>query len=199
LMSVQNWTIRNSSFFNCSIYSISLGRLSGDPDPANVTIENNTMEPSDNFGVGDEQGYFTIVLDHVSTRFGNLRIRNNSLAQAIQVETMDVPDATGFDQTVIESNIMHGLQACAPTGMTAPTYRNNVLDGARCGTNPTMVSNAQTLFADRSGDWDFHLKAGGAAQGAASTVSGQFTPTDIGGKPRDAAPDAGAYEYGSGS
>jgi hypothetical protein len=198
LLSVQRLTIRNSRFWNCTVYSISLGRLEGDLDPSSTVIENNTFEPSDNLTVGDEQGYSAIVLDHVTTRFAGLTIRNNSIAQNIQIETADVPDATGFDQTVIESNIIHGLRACAPAGMTAPTYRYNVLDGARCGSHARMVANTNRLFVDAAGSaarrWDFHLKPGAAAIGAASRIAGQFKVRDMSGRRRDSSPDAGAYE-----
>jgi hypothetical protein len=201
LLSVQTLVIRNNRFWNCTVYSISIGRLAAEAgalDPSNTLIENNTFEPSDNLTLGGEQGYFAIVFDHVSTRFANLTIRNNSMAQAIQFETADVPDATGFDQTLVESNIIHGLSACAPSGMKQPTFRNNVLDGARCGSGARMVANTNALYVDAargaSRTWDFHLKPRAAAMGAASAIAGQFTPSDIGGLRRDAAPDAGAYE-----
>jgi hypothetical protein len=202
MMSVQTLKITNNHFWNCTVYSISLGRLAGgnNLDPSNTLIANNTFAQSDNLNPGDRSGYNTIVLDHVTTRYAGLTIRNNSMAQPIQVETADVPDATGFDQTVIESNVIHGLSACAPNGMTAPTYRNNVLDGANCGSNATMVANTNALYVNSaSAIPDYHLKSGVAAIGAASSVAGQFVPTDIGGRNRDSDPDAGAYEYGSGS
>jgi len=201
LLSVQTLVIRNDRFWNCTVFSISLGRLAAEPgalDPSNTLIENNTFEPSDNLTIGDEDGYYAIVLDHVSTRFANLRIRNNSMAEAILFETADVPDDTGFDQTVVESNIIHGLLACAPDGMTPPTFRSNVLDGARCGSDARMVRDTNDLYTapdpDGSRRWDFRLRRGSAAAGAASGVSGQSTRTDIDGRRRDAHPDAGAYE-----
>jgi hypothetical protein len=209
LIAVQTATIKNNHFWNCAIYSISIGRIGTDLDPSNVLIENNTMEPSDDQTVGGEEGNSTIVLDHVSTRFAGLIIRNNSMAEGIEINTADVPDSTGYDQTTIESNIIDGQGSCVPAGMTSPTYINNVLDGANCGTGATMVADANALFTTHTAGaggsgyagrtWDFHIASGSAARGAASTTSGQFSTTDIGGHARDGAPDAGAYEYGSGS
>lgn len=200
LMSVQSWTITNNRFDNCALYGISLGRLGGDADPANVLIANNAMTPSDDLTVGDEAHPAPIVLDHVNTRYVNLRIRNNSLAGPPEIDTGDVPDSTGFDDTIFESNIIRNLTACAPAGTTQPTFRGNLMDGGvTCGASNTLVGSVLTGWTLTSGAWDFHLQVGAAAIGKASTVAGQFTTTDIGGFPRDGAPDAGAYEFGSGS
>lgn len=200
LMSIQNWTITRNHFANCATYNMSIGRLAGNVDPNNVTIANNTFEPTDDIGgPGQESGTgYAMVLDHVNTRYGNLVIRNNSFAWPIQFETADVPDSTGFDQTVVESNIIRGQASCA-VGAPTPTYRFNVLDGGACGSNSTVVADVRTGWTTTTGLWNFHLQAGAAAIGKASTTAGQFTTTDIGGFPRDGAPDAGAYEFGSGS
>lgn len=203
LMAIQGWQIRNNRFANCAVYSISVGRIgaNSDPDPNNNTIENNTFEPSDGFTPGDETGFSAIVLDHVSVRYGNLRIRNNSFASKVELHgpASDVP-TNGYDQTIIESNIIHN-QSCGNSGEggVPPTFRSNLVDAGACGTGDTSVGSVLTDWTLTSGAWNFHLKPGAQAIGKASTVAGQFTTTDIGGFPRDGAPDAGAYEFGSGS
>jgi hypothetical protein len=202
LMGVQNWNIIGNRWANCGVYSISLGRLTsnGDPDPNNVYIANNTFEPSDNTAcVGCENANSTIVLDHVTTRYGNLTIINNSLAQNIELHgpnEADVP-VNGYDQTIIESNIIDGQSVCSFGGSNPPTWRYNVLDGANCGTGATMVGNANALYVSPSGLWNFHIQSGSAAIGAASQTSGQYTTTDLCGFTRTSLFDAGAYEFGT--
>lgn len=203
MLSVQTLTITNNRFYRCTVMAISLARLASEPgalDPSNTLIANNTFAPSDLLTPGDEDAFNTMTFDHVGVRYANLAIRNNSIAQPILFETADVPDSTGFDQTVVESNIIRNQASCGLTTVE-PTFRGNLMDAGTCGGTDTDVADVRTgwVTAGTGGVWDFHLKSGAAAIGAASSTSGQFTATDIGGRARDGDPDAGAYEFASGS
>jgi hypothetical protein len=198
LLSVQRLVISNSRFWNCAVYSLSLGRLAADLDPKDTLIENNTFEPSDKFTLGDRQGASNVVLDHVGVRYDKLVFRNNSFSQPIEINTADVPDATGYDRTTIESNILPGQSECVPEGMTSPTYAYNVMTtGASCGTNATAVASPSAVYTSQktaAGRWDFRLPSGAPAIGKGSPT--QSTRSDLAGCVRDDKPDAGAYEFG---
>jgi len=166
LLSVQKLTIRGNHFWNCTVYSISLGRLGTDLDPKDTLIEGNRFEPSDNQRLGDQAGFNNIVLDHVGVRFDKLEIRHNSFSQPIQVETGDVPDATGFDRTTIAGNVIPDQHVCAPPGTTPPVYTGNVMTaGATCGTGAIPVASPVELYRShgKAGTWDFRLRPGAPA------------------------------------
>jgi hypothetical protein len=198
LLSVQKLVISNSHFWNCAVYSLSLGRLAADLDPKDTLIENNTFAPSDKLTPGDQAGNSNIVLDHVGVRYDNLVFRNNSFSQPIEIDTADVPDATGYDRTTIESNILPAQAQCAPEGTTSPTYAYNVMTtGATCGTNATAVASPLDAYASHkpAGRWDFRLVSGSPAIGKGSPT--QSSRSDLAGCARDDTPDAGAYEFGA--
>jgi hypothetical protein len=198
LLSVQKLVIRDSHFWSCPVYSLSLGRLGSDLDPKDTLIENNTFEPSDDRTLGDQAGSSNVVLDHVGVRYDGLVFRNNSFSQGIEINTADVPDATGYDRTSFDGNILPGQASCAPEGMTPPTYSNNVMTtGATCGATATAVASPIDLYAShgKPGTWDFRISSGSAAIGAGSPT--RSSASDTAGCRRDSAPDAGAYESGT--
>jgi hypothetical protein len=166
LLSVQKLVIKDNHFWNCPVYSLSLGRLGSDLDPKDTLIEGNTFEPSDNLRRGDHAGYDNVVLDHVGVRFDNLVFRGNRFSQPVQVDTTDVPDATGYDRTSFIGNILPGQAVCAPPGTRPPTYSGNVMTrGETCGRHAIAVASPVDLYRShgRAGTWDFRVRPGSRA------------------------------------
>lgn len=202
---VNGLIIRNSRFWNCPVYDISLARVGGSPDPVNTLFENNIFEQPDDLVLGDRSGFYTMSLGHVTTKFDGLVIRNNSFDAPPQLfgpgdAGTDTP-AGAYVTTSFYSNVVQiNPGGCSGNGSTAgtPAWDGNVFGTTTCGTNAVSVgpASATSLFANRTGH-DFHIGSGSAAIGAGATSNS--AATDIGGNPRDGDPDAGAYEFGSGS
>ena len=200
LMSPVNMTIKNSKFYNCTVYNVSLGRIGSDPDPSNVIFENNVFEPTDNIIPGDRGGYYNISLGHVNARYENLTFRNNSISSPIQFFDVTEPGTdtpTGaYSKTYFYSNMLELTNGrCTTPSQPAgqPFYDYNIVDinSSGCGSHQKVVTDTKTLWANYA-QHDFRLLAKNSAGSPTNS-----TPTDILGtsRPQGSTPDAGAYEY----
>jgi hypothetical protein len=186
--SVVKLTIRNVHFYNCSVYNISATRIgsSTDPQPSDYLIENNIFEATDNVTVGGKQGYYTNLLS--AWEFGGFGIHlfHNYMEQQFELDQDDQ------GKMIVANNIMPKDFNCSDT-----TYIGNAMarTGNACSGNTTIDSVASQVVNPAAND--FHLKAGVGAIGSADIAYANTTDRD--GNPRDASPDAGPYEYQSGT
>jgi hypothetical protein len=176
---VTGFTLRNSRFYNCDVFDVSIGTFNGGPQPRDILVENNFFS-----GAGSG-GYYSLDFNDNTASFTNVTIRNNSATQEMYL-----------------GNAIATLTNVVVTGNVAPIspwacdsrikYSYNVFLGAACGASdlnaPANFTNPATL--------DLHLKPGAAAIDHGNPTN--FPSTDIDGKsrPRGTAPDAGANETG---
>jgi hypothetical protein len=168
-----NVTIRNSEFRSCSIFSI----FAKPTDPIDgALIENNVFWNPRNFSQSNEIKFTT----GGGGSCANIVIRYNLISD-------DVDDGCG-NPTVV-GNIQLANQASCDGN-----WDYNVFVGAvACGSHAKSTANA--LFANLGGG-DFHLLGGSPAINAGKPGYAPATDKDGAGRPRGAAPDAGAYEAG---
>ncbi|HST54961.1 MAG TPA: choice-of-anchor Q domain-containing protein [Solirubrobacteraceae bacterium] len=188
-------TVRNSTFTDCEVFDIFLQFLPGGSagTPSNVTIENNSLDCC-------RSGFYSIMLPLHSgatggSHFSNVTIRNNSTNKAMTAD----PDATytnvKFDGNIGPSLVFYsnasGNLGGKPAGVSADY--NVWYSGSKIGTHDQVAASG---FVNPGG-LDFHLLPGAAAIDHGNPSD--YPTTDIEGdsRPNGAAPDAGAYEYGS--
>ena len=193
---VPNFTIRNSTFRDCSVMDLffTYGSWWSPQPPAygNVTIENNVFahpERENNSG----WHYYSLYIGWIGPRgdsdpLANWVVRNNSFESSSSV---------GTDNRVATNSRWVGNLGSwdCVSGMT---YRFNV--GHACSGQDKAVSpdssNGTTTAAfgwKNPRAYDFHLNSGSPAIGAADPSD--FPATDRDGKARTGTPDAGAYEF----
>ena len=193
-------TIRNSTFRDCATMDVMITRGDwwGQPSYGGVTLENNVFAHPVN-GADPLWHYYGFLVHGNMGRLTNARIVNNTFETPVGgVTNAEIGAASG----VWANNIGGGWDCLA--GMT---YRGNV--GQKCHGSDVAVSPDHSCapptcsprqiapmgWVDSVG-FDFHLKAGSPAIGAAFPQ--YATARDRDGKLRDGDPDAGAYEHGPG-
>jgi hypothetical protein len=190
-------TLRNSTFTNCSTMDISLNRGDwwGQQPYGNVTIENNVFGHSTNQGGWHHYGLAWFV-----DAFKNARVVNNTFENAVLLETSHAGSAP---YTGVWANNVGGGWTCLP----GVIYRNNL--GTACHSSDRRLSPSSSCAPPACGSrqtvpvgWvnptrgDFTLLPNSIAVNAGNPT---YAPrTDKRGLPRDARPDAGAYEFGVG-
>lgn len=193
---VPGMTVRNSTFYACA--TMDLFFTYGDwwtplpPAYGGVTVENNVFAHS-TMQSTDSWHYYSLYVGNVASGGGALTnwvVRNNTFEIAARVSRQT---STGSRWA---GNL--GSWDC----VAGVTYRHNV--GKKCaGTDKAVTPDVSTRARVAAFGWvnpainDFHLLASSPAIGAADP--GDAPATDRDGKTRDAAPDAGAYEYDAGS
>jgi hypothetical protein len=172
---IDGLVIRNSRFYNCDVFDVSIGEMNGSPPPQNITIENNFF--------GAANGYFSLDFNSNTTSLTNVLIRNNSSAQAMHLGN-DIPQLTNV--RVIANVAPNKPWACDKRVV----YAYNVWEGARCAATDR---NARSGFRDPAAD-DLHLVNGAKAIGRGNPKS--FPKRDIDGqkRPQGKRVDAGADE-----
>jgi hypothetical protein len=197
---VPGLTIRNSTFRNCATMDLMVtrGDFWGQPAYGGLTLENNVFAHSVN-GKDPDWHYYGFLLHGNMGQLTNVRIVNNTFESPVGGITRDdVGSASG-----VWANNIGGGWDCLP----GITYRGNV--GKRCASSDKAVDPASSCAPPactgriiapvgwvNSVGFDFHLKSGSPAVGAADPA---YAPArDRDGKLRDGDPDSGAYEYGVG-
>jgi len=192
--------IRNSTFRNCATMDmmVTRGDWWGQPTYGGVTLENNVFAHSTNGRDPRWHAYGFLVHGNMG-QLTNARIVNNTF----ETRTGGVTNAEINTAGGVWANNIGGGWECLP-GMT---YAGNV--GKKCGASDVAVSPSSSCappacpssstmpvgWVDPA-QFDFQLKAGSVAIGAASAA--HAPATDRRGYRRDASPDAGAYEFGAG-
>jgi RTX calcium-binding nonapeptide repeat (4 copies) len=171
IMDATNLTIRNSHFARCDTFGLNVGI--DKYGLHNVLIENNVIETSrSRFGT---QAYYSL-----SLRLGTgIAIRNNSFAQ----DWAGPSDSDSIGTWRVVGNAGGG----SPCDDRV-TYSHNVWDDWKCSSTDR---EADPRFVNRNAG-DLRLVAGSPAINAGDPAD--HPATDIMGKARDSAPDAGAYE-----
>ena len=192
-------TIRNSTFTNCATMDISLGKGNwwGQQPYGNVTLENNVFGHSTNDGTGWH--YFGLAW--FVGKVENARVVNNTFENQVRMEDQHI--GPGPYSGVWANNIGGGWQ-CLP----GVTYAGNV--GKRCGASDRALNPSSSCGPPACGSlrtmpvgWidpaanDFRLRPGSRAVDAGSADFA--TRRDHDDVPRDARPDAGAYELAGGA
>ena len=192
--------LRNSRFRNCATMDLMITRGDwwGQPPYGGVVLENNVFAHSVN-GRDPHWHYYGLLLHGNMGQLTNARIVNNTFETPVGgITTDDVHRSSG-----VWANNIGGGWDCLP----GVTYRGNV--GKRCNGSDRRASPQASCAPPACGrriiapvgwvnsvGYDFHLKAGSRAIGAADPA--YATARDRDGKLRDGDPDAGAYEYGGG-
>jgi hypothetical protein len=191
--------IRNSTFRNCATMDLMITRgfWWGQPSYGGVTLENNVFAHSTN-GRDPRWHYFGFLVHGEMGRLTDARIVNNTFETPIGgVTNSEIAQASG-----VWANNIGGGWDCLP-GMT---YAGNV--GKKCGASDVAASPSSSCAPPacpssstaavgwlNPGQFDFTLKAGSPAIGAASPA--HAPERDRRGYRRDSDPDAGAYEHGA--
>jgi hypothetical protein len=173
---IDGLVIRNSRFYNCDVFDVSIGEMNGSPPPRNITIENNFF--------GGADGYFSLDFNSNTTSFTNVLIRNNSSTQAMYLGN-DIPKLKNV--RVIANVAPNKPGACDDRIM----YAYNVWAGTRCSSTDR---NAPSGFRNPAAG-DLHLVKGSAAIGRGDPTN--FPRTDIDGRKRHPGKrlDAGAAQW----
>jgi Bacterial TSP3 repeat len=184
--------IRNSTFTNCATMDLFVKRGDwwGQQPYGDITLENNVFGHSRN-----GSGWHYYGLYWTNDAFENVRVVNNTFENSLILGSVGSGPYSG-----VWANNIGGGWSC----LAGVTYRNNV--GKVCDASDKAVSpvsscgppacssliTAPYKWANPAAE-DFHLLAGSPAIDAGSA---QYAPPlDRDGKPRNGAPDAGAYEF----
>jgi hypothetical protein len=168
--------IRNSRFYNCDVFDVSLGEMNGSGPPRNITIENNFF--------GGADGYFSLDFNSNTTSFTNVLIRNNSSTQAMYLGN----DIRKLKNVRVIANVAPNKPGACDDRIF---YSHNVWAGTRCSATDR---NAPLGFRNPAVG-DFHLRKGAAAIGHGDPRN--FPKTDIDGRKRQRGKrvDAGAAQW----
>ncbi len=190
---VPGFVVRNSTFHNCAVMDLFFvyGNWWTPLPPAygNVTIENNVFEHVLNSG--GSWNYYPLYIGQTgNATLDGWVVRYNTFEQNASV-------TTSHNQAVNSRWVGNlGGWDCIP-GMV---YSHNV--GRTCGpTDKAVAPNQNTRTTIAPLGWvnpagaDFHLKAGSPAIDAGDPKDAPNHDRDC--RPRDARPDAGAYEFGT--
>jgi endonuclease YncB( thermonuclease family) len=181
--SVQGLTVRNSRFSNCAVFNVLITRMPTDDDPRDIVFENNVFERSRD--VGAASAYYAMGI-HAAVTLNSLVLRNNVWAQPISIGT------TVQSGRAVGNIGVGGWDGGCQKGLA---YSHNVFTTKACGPHDRVDAQAFSQFVDPAGG-DWRLKSGATAIGAAHPDD--HPATDAAGHARDRAPDAGAFEHGTG-
>ena len=170
-------TVRNSTFVNCMVFDLSITEYNGSGPPTDYLIENNVFAPA------VDGGFYSLHFNVNASDFRNFVIRNNSSAQSFSFTGVRVTNV------VVTGNVAPNSAAGCVSGIT---YRKNVWSGAKCGATDV---NAALGFVDARA-LNYHLVPGAPALNFATGADAPATDHDGVGRPKGAAPDAGAFEDG---
>lgn len=181
--------IKNSKFWNCEVMDVFVTRGSwyNAPKYGNLTFENNVFSHS---VLGSGWHYYGLAfgdaLAYDGSTLDNIKVRYNTFENAVLVDP--AINFGGTNEWV--GNLGTGWPCKA--GMD---FRYNV--GTKCSSTDKSSSSSGFLWANPA-TLDFHLTANSPAIDAGDPSS--YPAKDFDGKNRyiGAAPDAGAFEYGTG-
>ncbi len=188
-------TIRNSTFTNCATMDLFIvrGDWWGQALYGGVTLENNVFGHS---VLGSGWHYYGLYWSNGS--FTNARVVNNTFESSVILSNPGPGPYSG-----VWANNIGGGWDCLP----GVTYRGNI--GTRCHASDTAVTPASSCAPpacpavtvpvgwSNPAAHDFRLTAGSIAIDHGDPA---YAPAlDHTCRPRDARPDAGAYEYGAGA
>jgi hypothetical protein len=179
---MQGMVVKNSRFTNCGYFGLMISHLMGDLPPKDVVLENNVFEQT--YQWNGQPAPYSMMLTRVNAN--NFTFRNNTFV------TEPAFDATTWSNGSKFVGNLGLLTECQP----GVSYASNVWTGVTCGTGDKRTSNLSANFVNPAAH-DWHLKAGAAAIDAASKTDYPATDQDGKARPVGAAPDAGAFEYGS--
>ena len=171
-------TVRNSTFFNCMVFDLSITEYNGSGPPTDYLIENNV------FGPAVDGGTYGLHFNTNATDFRNFVVRNNSSTQPFSFYGLQ-----RLTNVRVVGNVAGGTQL---GGISSITYRRNVWNGAKCGTTDV---NAALGFVN-AGAMNYHLVAGAAGVDRGDPADAPATDHDGVARPKGGAPDAGAFEDG---
>jgi hypothetical protein len=174
---VIGFTLRNSRFYNCDVFDISITEMNGADSPRNITVENNFF--------GTSSGYFSFDFNTNIRSLVNVTIRNNSATQEMYLGN-EIASITNF---VATGNIAP-ISPWACDGRIAYSY--NVFQGATCGSTDI---NAPAGFRNPAA-LDLHLNPGAAAINRGNPGNYPTKDIDAQSRPMSGMPDAGADEAG---
>jgi hypothetical protein len=170
-------TIRNSKFWNCDVFDVSIGEMNGSSSPRNLVIENNFF--------GTSNGYFSFDFNTNTRSLTNVTIRNNSATQE-----MYLGNAIGTLTNVVATGNIAPVSPWNCDGRIAYSY--NVFQGGTCGSTDM---NASAGFRN-AGALDLHLNPGSPAINHGNPSNYPGLDIDGNTRPMGGVPDAGADEAG---
>jgi hypothetical protein len=178
---VQGLTFRNNLFRNCAYFGILISSCCGGQlPPRDVLIESNVFERT--YQWNTQGAPCSMMIGGVA--INNLTFRNN---------TFQTPLC--FSDTRHVNTKFVGNLGAAGSCNDGVTYAYNVWTSHRCSGTDVQNAGVMSQFVNPAAH-DWHLKAGASAIDKASPSD--HPATDREGKTRSGAPDAGAYEYGTG-
>ncbi len=192
-------TVRNSHFWNCATMDLFIERGSWWDQPVYccVTLENNVFEHTTSVDAGSWHHYSLGIHGGDMQELRNWRVVNNTFETAVSGGGTPAPG------TVWANNI--GGWSCFP----GATFANNV--GEKCSDSDRAVSPPSSCappacsrrvaapygWADPAAH-DFRLTRGSPAINLGDPARATALDNDGYRRPLGSAPDAGAYEYGTG-
>ena len=196
----QTW--RRNRFLFCPVMAMFFANFIGGPPFTGVTIENNVFTHSVNDGGSWHEGSSFVIPNGAGGQ-------NQVTGWVIRYNTFEVPPDFGSTPGTGDDNgsakYYGNLGADGDCKAPEWTYSYNV--GETChGTGEVSVTRAtndrshptQAPFYVGAATGDFHLRPGSPAVNRGDPASFPVTDVDGGNRPLAAAPDAGAYEYGTG-
>jgi hypothetical protein len=179
---MQGMTIKNSRFTNCGYFGLMISHLMGELPPRDVTLENNVFEQT--YQWNGQPAPYSMLIGPIDAN--HFVIRNNTF----------VSEPTFNNTTWSNGSKFVGNLGALNKCQSGAAYANNVWTGVTCGTTDKRTSNLSANFVDPA-NHNWRLKAGVSAVDAASKTDYPTTDQDGKARPAGAAPDAGAFEYGS--
>jgi hypothetical protein len=192
-------TVRNSHFWNCATMDLFIERGSWWDQPVYccVTLENNVFEHTTSVDPGSWHHYSLGIHGGDMQELRNWRVVNNTFETAVSGGGTPAPG------TIWANNL--GGWSCFP----GATFVNNV--GEKCSQSDRAISPpsscappACSLRVAAAYGWadpaahDFRLRRGSPAINSGDRSRAPAMDNDGYRRPLGAAPDAGAYEYGTG-
>jgi hypothetical protein len=183
-------TVRNSKFWNDSVYDIFLQSNSG--PISNLLIENNWLAASVGQS-GSGSGSSNLAFSGGSGDFANTTVRHNSINGYVSFDDNGLnPAYSNFRAVGNIGQPMYG--SCSLRGIV---YRYNVWKGMACGTGDVNLSGAYPYVNAVNGPTlDYHLTGGVARDLVPASESNLATDIDGNPRPQGARLDAGSDEIG---
>ena len=181
---MQGMTIKNSRFTNCGYFGLMISHLMGELPPRDVVLENNVFEQT--YQWNGQPAPYSMLIGPINAN--NFVIRNNTF-----VSEPTFNNTTWSNGSKFVGNL-GALSKCQDRRhLRQERVDRRVLQRDR--QEEAMLANG---YADPARH-DWRLKAGSVAIDAASTTDFPATDQDGNARPAGGAPDAGAFEYGSGT